>query len=140
MAASGSGPVPARVIAQMKRQVDGPVYLPAIVPRGYRFVAWKLEDPTNAPPPGDEWYSVTFKRGQKTLIWAAAVQDEPCREFSSGGSAGVYWGDPGPDGQDVWRCIRVERGRLHIDAFDYRPKPLLGPDQLVPMVRSGYHA
>jgi hypothetical protein len=123
----------------MKREVGGPVFLPAVVPRGYVFAHWTLEALLGEPTAGEDWYSITFQKGAKTLKWSVAIQDGTCGQFSNGGSDGIYWSNPGPDGQDAWRCVRSTRA-LVIDAFDHRPTPLLPLARLASMLRSAYRA
>jgi len=136
--AVASLPIPLAKLTQMKRQIHGPVFVPGVLPAGYRFVTWSLLSPYNAPSPGDNWYSVTFARRAKKLRWTVGIQGMPCSELSDGRMGSTYWLIPGLTGQDVWRCLSSGRRRLKIDLFDFRPEPFLSLSKAATILASAH--
>lgn len=132
--------VPSRIVRQMKRQVDGPVYLPSIKPPGYRYVSWKSYwSVTGRPYAGSDWYTVEFRNGAKPLTWTVQVPRSPCNEFAEGSArGGMHWQHLGGSAQRAWRCLR-SRPRLAIDLFEVG-RPLLPLRPLLTMLASAYRA
>jgi hypothetical protein len=134
--------VPIRVLTAIKRQIHAPVYVPAILPRGFKYDHWKSYAPIiGRPQPGDDWYSLTFRRGTKRIDWAVSIYDPSlrCSDLAAGSAGGIYWGTATSSGQDVWRCLLRTRPRLQIDIFD-RKRPLLPIAPLGEMLNSAYRA
>jgi hypothetical protein len=137
--AAASLPIPVAKLSQMKRQIRGPVFVPTLLPKGYRFVSWTLLSPLGAPNAGG-WYSVTFKRGAKKLRWTVGIQQGSCGDLSDGRRGSLYWLLPGLDGRDAWQCIASGQRRLKIDLFDFRPVPFLSLSQTASILSSAHRA
>ena len=109
--------------------------MPTFIPPGYRYAAWKKDAFRAVPQYDEDWFEVTFKRGDGArLTWKVKLANpdpgaNPCGSLSVGhataGQQTIYWAavDKGSRSRDSWTCLTSTDGKfLRFDLIDYGPR------------------